>query len=334
MRNFLIGLLLLPFGIAHAGCTLEKVATLPTRIDNGRVFVPGTMDGHPVEYLVDLASRTLLLRIAAQDFGVRPDFLGSLDKIATFGEPGPDQLIIEHLPLSLGGASTNLGTPRQVAVLGTDFFNWYDVEFDVQHGKIVLYKPAGCETVKMAYWPGPVTVAEMISNNVQINSPPFNSYNLPHLNIRLSVGGKDMVAAIDTGYRRSSLSLAAAHSLGLTEGGPGTAETGRTVDLLDGFSTPTWTGTVGSVALGDEVITPARIDFRTFMIPAGAAEPHIGTNRRPSRYHGDDMMLGADFLIAHRIFLSQSQKKVYFSPAENVSFLKDGATPAADRPAY
>lgn len=334
MRKFLIGLLLLPVGIAHAACTLEKVATLPAKIDNGRVFVSGTMDGHPVEYLVDLASRTLLLRVAAQDFGVRPDFLGSLDKIATFGEPGPDQMVIQHLPLSLGGASASLGTPQQVAVLGTDFFNWYDVEFDVQHGKIVLYKPSGCETVKMAYWSGPVTAADMISNNVQINSPPFNSYNLPHLNIRLSVGGKEMVAAIDTGYRRSSLSLLAAHSLGLTEGGPGTAETGRTVDLLDGYSTPTWTGTVGEVALGDEVISAAKIDFRSFTIPRGAAEPRLGTNRQPSRYHGDDMMLGADFLISHRIFLSQSQKKVYFSPVENVPFLKDGATPAADRPAY
>ncbi|HMA49151.1 MAG TPA: hypothetical protein VKP60_05310, partial [Magnetospirillaceae bacterium] len=213
------------------------------------------------------------------------------------------------------------GAPQEVALLGADFFGFYDAEFDVQHGKIILYKPVGCETTKLAYWPGPSSVADMVSNTAHSNLAPLNSYNFPHINLRLTVGGRDMLAALDTGYRRSSLSLVAAHSLGLTVGGVGMAETDPTVDLLDGFSTETWVGGVDSVAFGQEVIAPAKLAFRSFVVPAASREPAVGTHVGHSRYNGDDMMLGADFLIAHRVFISQSQRKVYFSPAETVGFL-------------
>ena len=328
----LAGAVLSP-GIAQAGCSLEMVTTLPAKIDNGRVFIPGTMDGHPVDYLVDLASQTLLLRSAATEFTIIPDNFGSLDKIATFGPPGPNQLVFQHLPLRVGGTSANFGAPQEVAVLGMDFFARYDVEFDIQHGKIILYRPAGCEGANLAYWSGPHTVADMVSNaGPHINVPPYTAYNFPHVNIRVKVHGQDMVAALDTGYAQSSLSLAAAHSVGLTVGGDGMTETAPTADLLDGYSTPTWIGTVDSVALGNETAASAKIRFRSFIVPPGASQPRTGTAIRRTRYNGDDMMLGADFLIAHRIFLSQSQAKVYFSHADGADFLggtpKDGQPPA------
>ena len=314
---------LLMVGAAKAACQLETVTTLPVKIDKGRVFIPGTIDGQPVDYLVDLAARTTLLRIPAERMTIKPDNWGSLDKVATFGPPGPDQLVIEHLPLRVAGTAENFGAPQEVALLGTDFFGYYDVEFDVAHGKIVLYRPTGCETANLGYWPGPKTVADMVSNvaHMSSNLPPFTSYNFPHINIRLKVGGRDMIAALDTGYAQSSLSLAAAHSVGLTVGGPGTAETARTVDVLDGYSIETWAGSVESVAFGEETVAPAKIQFRSFVVPVGAREPAVGTSVGPSRYHGDDMMLGADFLISHHILLSQSQKKVYFSAADGTPFL-------------
>lgn len=324
---------LLSGGIAQAGCSLEMVATLPAKIDNGRVFIPGTMDGHPVDYLVDLASQTLLLISAANEFTIKPDNFGSLDKVATFGPPGPDQLVFHHLPLRVGGTPVNFGAPQQVALLGVDFFARYDVEFDVAHGKVVLYRPAGCESANLAYWPGPHNVADMVSNaGPHINSPPYTAFNSPHMNIRVKVHGQDMVAALDTGYAQSSLSLAAAHSVGLTVGGDGTAEAAPTADLLDGYSTQTWVGTVDSIALGDETTAGAKIRFRSFLAPTGSGAPRTGTSLPRARYHGDDMVLGADFLIAHRVFVSQSQTKVYFSPAEGVGFLggtlKSGQPPA------
>ena len=105
--------LLLAAGAAQAGCNLEMIATLPAKIDNGRVYVSGTMDGHPVDYLVDLATRTTLLKIASERFSIIPDRQGTLDKVATFGEPGPDQFRVEHLPLRVGGTTENFGAPQE-----------------------------------------------------------------------------------------------------------------------------------------------------------------------------------------------------------------------------
>jgi len=318
--GFLLGLVA---GAAQANCSLETVATLPAKIDNGRVFIPGTIDGKPVEYLVDLAARTTLLRIPAERMTIKPDNRGTLDKIATFGPPGPDQFIVAHLPLRVAGTPENFGSPQQVALLGMDFFGYYDVEFDVAHEKIVLYKPSGCETANLGYWPGPKTVADMVPNRVHMlsNLPPFTSFNYPHVNIRLQVAGRDMLAALDSGYAHSSLSLSAAHSVGLTAGSPGTAEAERTEDLLDSGSAETWSGSVQSIDFGQETVAPAKIRFRSFSEPEGAAAPATGDHIRPDRYAGNDMMLGADFLISHRIFLSQSQKKVYFSGVEGTPFL-------------
>src|SRR5579859_3046078 len=122
---------LLSADAAQAGCNLERVATLPAKVDHDRVFVSGTLDGHPVDYLVDLAARTLLLRIPAERMTIKPDNFGTLDKIATFGEPGPDQFAVLHLPLIVAGSAENFGAPQEVALLGADFFGFYDAEFDV-----------------------------------------------------------------------------------------------------------------------------------------------------------------------------------------------------------
>jgi hypothetical protein len=253
--------------------------------------------------------------------GIAPIGSGVLDKIATFGHSGSGQLAFKRLPLRVTGTVQDFGAPQQVALLGMDFFGRYDAEFDVQHGKITLYNPTGCDPAKLADWPGNPSVAEMVPNVVHANVPPLNSYNSPHINIRLKVDGQELLAALDTGYSRSSLSLSTALSLGLELDGPGTIEAQPTADLLDGFQTKTWVGTVRSVELGQEVIPHARIDFRTFKLPPGVAQPEIGTNIGPTRYNGVDMMLGADFLITHRVLISQSQAKLYFSPAGSETFL-------------
>lgn len=323
-----VGVLLVLAGAAQANCTLETVARLPAKIDDeGRIFIPGTMDGHPVDYLVDLAALTTLLRIPAERFSITPVGNGNLDKIASFGEPGGDQFMVQNLPLRIAGSAEDFGEPREIALLGMDFFGRYDVEFDVQHGKIVLYRPSNCAATELAYWPGPHSVADMVANTAHSNIPPLNSYNFPHINIRLEVAGQDTLAAIDSGYSLSSIGLGTGYSMNLVLDGPGTIETKPTADLLDGFTTLTWVGTVHAVKLGEETIAPARLNFRSFVMPPGVTESPTGSRVPHVRYDGDDMMLGADFIIAHRLFISQSQKKIYFSPAENASFL--GGRPRA-----
>lgn len=42
-------------------------------------------------------------------------------------------------------------------------------------------------------------------------------------------------------------------------------------------------------------------------------------------YRGELLVLGADFLHRHRVYIAMSQKKIYFSPIDTARALKQGS---------
>jgi len=321
-------------GTAQAACNLELSASLPLKVENGRMFVPGYIGEHPVEYLVDLAAMNTLLVAAGREYGVTPDNFRSLPLKAVMGDMqkqatlGPDAdhnvaLAVDHLPIRLGGSLANFGSPQAVAALGMDFFAHFDVEFDAAHQTLNLFSPHGCESAKLAYWTKHYVAADMVANVTRpLNVEPYTVYNFPHINMRVSVNVHEMLAAIDTGYQNSSLSLAAAHTAGIESG----AETDPAPDVFDGYSNRAWLGSADQIALGSETIAAAKPHIQSFRPPAGSTTATIGNIAANTRNLGDDMVLGADFFLSHRVLVSYSQNKVYFSPIEGQTFL--GATPS------
>jgi len=320
---------------AQAACNLELSASLPLKTENGRLFIPGYIGEHPVEYLVDLGAPNTLLQAAGNAYGITPDNFRSLPLKAVMGDAekqatlGPDAdhnvaLAVQHLPMRLHGSLANFGSALAVATLGMDFFAHYDVEFDAAHQTLKLFTPTGCESAKLAYWSKHYVAADMVANITRpLNVEPYTVYNFPHIQMRVSVNGHDMLAAIDTGNKDSSLSLAAARVAGVdSEGAP---ETDSVPDVFDGYSSPARLGSFDKIALGSETIAAAKAKIHSFNPPAGSAVARTGDLLVKSRNVGDDMVLGADFLISHRVLVSYSQNKVYFSPAEGQTFL--GATP-------
>lgn len=320
-------------GTAQAACNLELSASLPLKIENGRMFIPGRIGEHPVEYLVDLASMSTLLTAAGREYGVTPDnfrslplkaVMGDMEKQATLG-PDADHnvaLAVDHLPIRLTGSLANFGSPQAVAVLGMDFFAHFDVEFDAAHQTLNLFQPKGCEGAKLAYWTKRYVAADMVANITRpLNVEPYTVFNFPHINIRVKVNGHDMLAAIDTGYGNSNLSLAAANDVGIAQG----AETDPAPDVFDGYSTRAWQAKADQLAIGSEVVAPAQLRMQSFRPPMGSTPIGTGALIANTRNYGDDMMLGADFFLSHRVLVSYSQNKVYFSPSETQPFL--GVTP-------
>jgi len=327
--SLLLAASLLSSAASRAGCNLEAVAKLPVRVENGRLFIAGKIDDHPVDFLVDLGSPSILLKSAAVDFGIRPDKLGSLQEKAVLGtdhDGTTDSMEVEHLPIFLAGSLSNFGAPQEVAVLGMDFFGVYDVEFDVEHHLITLFNPTGCETTALAYWTRRYSAADMVANVNRINVPPYTAYNFPHVNFHVTVNGREMLAAFDPGYPDTALSFAAASTLGVGKGD----ETAPVHDLLDGYITRAWSGGIDKVTMDRETVGPARIGLRTFAVPVEVGPPKSGTLIGRHRYVGEDMVIGADFLLSHRVYVAYSQHKVYFSPAGDKPYL--GAVPSVGPP--
>jgi hypothetical protein len=210
----------------------------------------------------------------------------------------------------MGGSLANFGSPQAVASLGMDFFAHYDVEFDAAHQTLKLFVPTGCESAKLAYWTKHYVAADMVANITRpLNIQPFTVYNFPHIQIRVSVNGQDM--------------LAAAHTAGVdSDAAP---ETDSVPDVFDGYSSPARLASFDKIAFGPEMIAAAKAKIHSFNPPAGSAPVATGGLLARERNSGADMVLGADFLISHHVLVSYSQNKVYFSPAEGQTFL--GATP-------
>jgi len=336
----LAGAALLASAGAQAACNLALTAALPLKIENGRLFVPGTIGDHPVEFMLDPGAPTVLLQAAGRDFGITPDNYRSLPLKAVMGDmekqvalgPNADHDVImsvDHLPIRLVGSLPNFGSPTAVATLGIDFLAYFDVEIDAAHQTLNLFRPDGCKDAKLAYWTKHYVAADMVANITRpLNVEPFTVYNFPHINIRMSVNGHDMVAALNPGDKDSSLSLTAAHEVGVdSDGAP---EADAVPDVFDGYSTRAWMGSFDKLAFGPETIAPAKVKIRSFNAPAGASAPRTGSITNRQRDVGDDMVLGADFLISHRVLISYSQNKVYFSPAEGQSFLGTAPVLPAD----
>jgi hypothetical protein len=95
---------------------------------------------------------------------------------------------------------------------------------------------------------------------------------------------------------------------------------------VHGQAETTWVGAFSSFVLDQERIAPARIRFFKF----AQADAEVGS-RLGRRAMKIDMILGFDFIRAHHVLISHSQKKFYFSYSGGNPF--PVPKPAASHPA-
>jgi len=151
-------------GIACAGasnCKLDQVADLPIRLERNRLLVQGTLNDQKVGVMLDTgAMKTLILRAAALRLGLRRSGAGGQLMFGVGGETAVELALVDEFRIGQAGAKKlwmlvagehDLGDSVTV-VLGEDFFKPYDVEFDLAHNTVRLFKPEDCDDVSLAYW--------------------------------------------------------------------------------------------------------------------------------------------------------------------------------------
>ena len=190
---------------------------------------------------------------------------------------------IPRVEFLVGGNEIGAGT---MGLLGRNFLSMADIEYDLAHGMIRLIFPKGdCKEDQYAYWAGKQPVVEL-----QLLRDARNSKR-PALRARARVNDHDLFVLFDTGAS-SLLSLSAASRAGITQdqmkpaGQMGGMGTGR-VDA--------WIAPLKRFALGGESVTDVRMRIAEF--PDGDF----------------DMLLGIDFFLAHRIYVSKSLRRMYFT---------------------
>jgi tetratricopeptide (TPR) repeat protein/predicted aspartyl protease len=279
---------------ARAACQINKVLELPFTMVNGRAIVPVTINGTKVGLMADSgASFTVLdpalvgqlkLHLDAAPFNLNMHGVG--------GSPDVHATLVR----SLGIGSLNL-TNREVlvmpsggsgvGVLGQDLLGVHDVEYDFAHSVIRLMDPKDCGKQPLAYWSAGARVFEL-----NIDPPPRQ--NVLSTKGEAFLNGVRIRVQFDTGAQTSLISLRAAERAGVKADGPGVIPVGQ---MFGAGRRPVsvWLARFTTFKVGEEQMANARIRIGDLGL------------------EDTDMLLGADFFLSHRVYVANSQHKLYFS---------------------
>jgi predicted aspartyl protease len=280
-----------------ARCKLVRLADWHVRILDTHPIVDGAVNGKPVGVLIDTgAYASILTKSAAEKFGLPlrmtgesiPGIGGAESRLMTtrLDELKIDEFSAKGLRVMVAGEKPMRGIDF---ILGQDVLSTVDVEFDYANAAVRLFRPVDCKGRSLAYWdPG--------AQELQLHGDRRDV-------IPVAVNGQKADAMIDSGGYMSMVQLAFAQDLGITPTSPGVEPAPCIYGVGEGMIHQ-WVARFDSIALGTETISNARVNIGD-----------LDSDFRYYRTGGPDMMLGGDFLRTHRVLISHSQGKVYFTYA-------------------
>ena len=260
-----------------------------------QVTLDGSINGTPAVMLADTgAFDTSLTRTGTEKRGLRLRPTGR--KIRGVG--GLSDLYATRVDaFAAGPAMPNQGwmdvvgdtgtAPAFDALVGAPYLLQTDMELALADKEVRFFKPIGCEKTWLAYWSQDANVIPFEINQMSNRpvNPPFT----------IEVNGQKMLAIIDSGAYRTSIDAHAAERAGIRPGGPDVVEIG-TSGGVGSRRVTNWQARVATIRIGDEVVRDGEV---AIMDTRGQV--------------GYDVLLGDDFLRAHRVLFAMSQKRIYLT---------------------
>ncbi|MEG3174629.1 aspartyl protease family protein [Sphingomonas sp. RB3P16] len=280
---------------AMAACQVAKMLDIPVTMNGRQPMVSGRFGDKEARFILDSgAFYSTLSRASAAEFGQRVETAPAWFRLQGIGGDTSAGYIVSNnfslgsvtIPKAnfvVGGSDT--GT---AGLLGQNILGLADVEYDLPHGSVRLMKTTGCAKMALAYWAGdkPVTLVPLIV-------PPAGLWK-PHTIGTILLNGVKIRAMFDSGAYSSVVSLGAAKRAGITPDSAGVVRTGFSRGLGT-RQVPSWLAPFDSIDIGGEAIRRPRI-----------AISEIGLE-------GVDMLVGADFFLTHRMFVSNANRAIYIT---------------------
>jgi clan AA aspartic protease (TIGR02281 family) len=276
------------------GCHLMQYGTLPVEMVGSRATTMVKINGTNTRFILDTGAffntmssanaASLGLRLEPAPYGYRVSGIGGSANIqqAHVKEFGILDTTLKNVDFIVGGTDAGDG------LLGANLLDFADFEIDLAHGKLTLFKVDHCDKVSLAYWvqDGKYNVVDIERSDSQYDRRTF---------FTVVINGKKVRAVLDSGAVATVLTRDAAERAGIDMNGPDVTA-GSTSIGIGSKPVKTWTVKIASFSVGSETIQHSQMQV---------IDGSIGD--------GTEMLLGVDFLLAHRMFIANSKKKAYFT---------------------
>lgn len=303
-RLMLISLLVPGMAVAASGsgCTLGLVATLPVEVSRNKLLTTASINGEAVTVMLDTGSQvSLVSQLAQQRLHLPAVSLNG--KVKGFGgETSLKTVRVARFVLgeTLSGDNVHFasgGKLRYDLLLGEDFFSRYSVEFDLAHHAVRLFTEAHCAVESLPYWATRYEQVALLESPHLANEIVFN----------VSVNHRVTRARLDSGSYDTHIDTALAKAAGVVV-------VDEHVGEMNGIGTGTLavaTGRVDFFQIGDEIIRNVVVNLDE----VNKYQTSVKTGSRISTqdHPFDDVFVGADFLLSHRVLISTEHKVMVFS---------------------
>lgn len=277
---------------ARGACDLQQLE-IPVRIIDHRPVATLTLNGTEVPMLVDSgaffsmlsASTATQLQLPTRRLpwglriqGYTGQVAAQMTQVERVGLRGAQ---LRQVDFIVGGNELGAGI---MGVLGRNILSIGDTEYDLAHGLVRLSLPKGdCATTNFAHWAGdaPVVVVPLAGQTDDDDTA---------IRVEVRINGQRTLAMLDTGAPHTALTLPAARRAGIRE--TDLVPSGRVGGAGEG-QVRAWTGHVASFELGGERV----------------ADSHLGIDDTDDHHQG--VLMGLDYFLSHRIYVSRLQRQVY-----------------------
>ncbi|MHB8287212.1 MAG: aspartyl protease family protein, partial [Caulobacteraceae bacterium] len=293
---------------AAADCKINVYADLPLQPSTSRALVAGAVDHKPVVFIADTGAQVSSMPLPnAQTLALH---LSGMNDLTSEGIGGRAKTGYGHFDLKLGSIDlpnevmlvVAMGSldHHAVGLIGRELLMQHDLELNWPGNDIKVVQPRGCTPAQLAYWNMPYSLTKLEGDGT----------GTPAIRITVLLNGRMTPALVDSGSPRSVVTPEAARAAGASVdagtaagamGGVGGGGIAARVVRFDSF-------TIGDETIKNAKLTVADI-WRHNKLEA------TGT-RLGSHDHDIDqplMLLGADFLRAHRVLVANSLGVMVFS---------------------
>lgn len=302
---------------AHSAskCQVKKTADLPVTLEDRRAEIKASFNGQEAILAIDSgAFWSLISSASAERFKLRTDPLP--DGISVRGVGGEAEvglatvkdfeILGAHLKNRqfLVGGTEIQGQSQSIGVLGQNILQFFDVEYDLSEATIRLFRTEDCKKTNLTYW---LKNGEQFSMIDLLYAEGLNAATLGYIYIN----DQKIKFELDTGAPTSVLTLQGAARAGIKPDSPGVVAAGTTGGIGRHLSRQ-WIAPVQDLKIGDnEEIKNSRVRIADIDLD------------------GIDMLLGLDFLMAHRVFVATAERRMFFTFNGGAVFKLDDARLAA-----